>query len=669
MRMRPEDLLRLQSPSDPQPKGGIVAHVVSWLDPEADERRSRICLDGRPLTAGPHDMAPRWSPDGGSLAFLRTPDGRDPQVFVLPAAGGEAAQLSHDLKGAIDLRWSPDGRRIAVLAHRHEPSPATAALRAALDWPPTDTGQVGDERRVSERQPETGLRVTDRLTYRDDGLGYSDERRRHLFVLDAATGASEPLTGGAFDVDGFDWHPDGRRLAYIAHDTDGSARREIRQITVQTGESRRLCACEGGITALAWSPGGQMLAFFAHDGRHGWATQHGLWLYDDATGQAANVTAGLDRAAGSALSGDVRTMGLPVRPQWAADGRRIFFTAISEGNTVLLAARPEGLAAAAITHLPLPEAAGAASEPAADGQGGVCFLWEDPTHPPDLWRLGYGADRPARVTALHEDVLRELELGPRERLAFTGPGGLPIEGWLQLPPGFDPARRYPLVLHIHGGPHGSYGNTFSHEWQTRAAADRVVLTINPRGSGGYGQDFVRACVGDWGGKDFADLMAGVDAALARGFTDPARMAVTGISYGGFMTCWTVTHTDRFAAAITEMCVSNLVSFYGTSDIGPDFAEFEIPGSPWDGADALWAHSPMKYVAACGTPTLVIHGESDYRCPIEQGEQFYTALRRRGVETALIRVPGASHVFSIIGKPSQRVGRLRAMEAWLRGHGI
>ena len=647
-RVTSQDLFRLQVVSDPQPRAGGVAYVVSWLEAQADERRSRIWLHGRPLTAGPFDLAPRWSPDGARLAFLRSPDGKNHQVHILPAGGGEAACVSHDLKGAMDLRWSPDGRRLAVLAHGREPSPATQALRAALD-------PDGDADRLSERQPDTQLRVTDRLVYRNDGLGYSDDRHRHVWLLDIESGNATQLTSGSWDVDGFDWHPDGRRIALIRNGEDGATSDDAIEVDADTGATRHLTTCAGGISALAWSPDGRRLALFGSDGRHGHATQSALFLHDGQN--TANVTQAFDRAVGSALFGDARTMGLPTRPQWKGD--QVVFTAIADGNVLLLACDLDGR----IERLPLPTETGAASEPAVGPDGSLYFLWEDPQHPADIW-CGM-----TRVTSLNDEVLKGLDLGPRERIAFAAPDGLAIEGWLTLPPAFDAAKRYPLVLYVHGGPHGSFGNSFSHEWHLRAAADRLVLAMNPRGSGGYGQAFVKACVGDWGGNDYLDLMAGLDAVIARGYVDSSRQAVTGISYGGFMTDWIITHTSRFRTAITEMCVSNLVSFYGTSDIGTHFAEFEAQGTPWEGVENLWNHSPMKYVGNCTTPTLVIHGESDYRCPIEQGEQFYASLRRRGVEAALIRVPGASHVFSLIGKPSQRVGRLRAMEAWLRDHGV
>jgi dipeptidyl aminopeptidase/acylaminoacyl peptidase len=234
------------------------------------------------------------------------------------------------------------------------------------------------------------------------------------------------------------------------------------------------------------------------------------------------------------------------------------------------------------------------------------------------------------------------------------------------PPG-TPAGPTPLILNIHGGPHGSHGLGFHLEWQAQAAAGRAVLFINPRGSNGYGQAFTRGCINDWGGKDFQDLMAGVDAAIAQGGIDPARLVVTGISYGGFMTSWTIGHTDRFAAAIPEMLVGNLVSFFGTSDVGTWFIPEEVAGDPFAGVEKAWHHSPLAHLDHATTPTLVIEGEADWRCPIEQGEQVYATLLKRGVEAALARFPNASHGFSHFGPPSARLRRQRLVSAWMDRH--
>lgn len=668
-RVTADDLLAFQVVGEPQasPDGRRVAFVVTRLDGGADAYRSRIwVLDTatgayRPLTAGPADTCPRWSPDGSRLAFLRGEGG----VFVLPLTGGEAVPVGADLQGAMEVRWSPDGRQLGVMAHAVVADPATAALREAL------AGADGDADRFVREQPASGLRVTRRLTYRFDALGYHDDRRRHVFLVAADPNAREAprdLTPGAFDVDAFAWHPGGGHLTYVANrdeEADGSLRRDVWSTGVQDGGERRLLSLAGGANSLVWSPAGGHLAVAGHDGSHGHATQAGLWIFDEATGQSANVTAGFDRSVGSGVFGDVRRLGLPQPPAWSRDGRTVFFPAASEGDAPIFAARVDGTAPATVEAL---RSGGVAVELAA-GPESLWFTAEDPEHPAELWELSLAGGAAVRRTRINDPLLAELELGRREHFTFAGAGGLSIPGWLTLPPDFAPGRRYPLVLQIHGGPHGCYGASFNHEWHARAAAGRIVLTVNPRGSGGYGQEFTSACVGDWGGDDYLDLMAGVEAVVARGFVDEKRMAVTGISYGGFMTGWVVTHTRRFAVAITEMCVSNLLSFYGTSDIGTHFAEFEIPGRPWEGAEALWAHSPLKYVGDCATPTLVIGGEADHRCPIEQGEQFYASLRRRGVEAAMIRFPGASHVFSIIGKPSQRLGRLRAMEAWLAAHGV
>ena len=679
--IRYEDLFRLRVISDVgvSPDESKVSFTVTSADCEQDKYPSEIWLhdkktnEASPLTRGHSDTAPRWSPDGKHLAFLSARDGKASQVFVIPVTGGEAQQLSCNLEGASDLAWSPAGDAICVLAARLEPEDSTRDLRKALA--DEEDGPTG----FSRKQPETELRVYDRLKYRFDGAGYTDDRRQHLHLLqvdtflcsaDPTPAKGRPLTRGPFDVEAFDWHPDGDRIAYTTNldeEADRTGRRDIWEVRIEDRKPRRLVRAPGGILGLAWAPDGQYLAYVGDDDSWGHATQNDLWLYEEASGSIANLTETFDGSVGSGLLGDVRSLSMKVTPAWSRDGETIFFTALERGNVAIYRVRVDGLKPAETENL-LPELAGTAGN-LSPGTEDLWFTGDSSARPSEIYRLPLqdNCPEPEAKTQINASVMEEIQTQPYERIHYQGPDGLPIEGWICLPPDFDPEEKYPLVLYIHGGPHGSYGDVFSAEVQARAAAGRVILMTNPRGSGGYGQEFVSACVGDWGGLDYQDIMAGVDEVIARGFIDTERMAVTGISYGGYMTNWVITHTDRFAGAITEMCVSNLLSFYGTSDIGTHFLEFEIPGSIWDNPEKLWQHSPIQYIGNCTTPTLVIHGEHDWRCPIEQGEQVFASLRRRGIETSMIRFPGCSHLFSITGKPSLRLKRFRAMEAWFDRH--
>jgi len=682
-----EDLFEFTTAGDiqPSPEGGCTAFVVSTPDEDEDTYTSNIwihCSGEEPqqLTRGGKDNSPRWSPDGRTIAFLSgRRDGKDslgPQLYVISVEGGEARKLTDDLKGAANPRWAPDGEEICLVASCSLPEESTEDLRSAL----ADDDEEDGADAFSEAQPETNLRFIHRLRYRFDGLGYFDDRRRHLYLVPVPHDSSECgdgrfLTSGQFDVGDFEWHPDGDRIAFLTNredDADFSMRNDIWQVNLHDDESLiRLVYSDGAIWGIAWAPDGKRLAYIGNDGRYDHATQNDLWLYDDASGEVEKITENYDRAVGSQLLGDVRSMDAAMRPQWRPDGRCIYFTAVDRGNVPIFAVELTGSTEEPAVRNMLPGISGAAGALAA-GSEHLYFTYEEPTAAPEVFALPYDAGEettPEKLTAFNADLMRDLDVQPYERIQYSGPDGLEIEGFVCFPPNFDPAEKYPLVLYIHGGPHGAYGNTFSVEVQARAAGDRIILLTNPRGSGGYGQEFMRACVGDWGGKDYEDIMLGVDEMVGRGIVDTDRMAVTGISYGGYMTNWTVTHTDRFACAITEMCVSNLLSFYGTSDIGTHFLEAEIPGSPWESPENLWNHSPIKYIEECSTPTMVIHGDADWRCPIEQGEQVFASLKRRGVDTAMVRFPGCSHVFSRIGSPSQRKKRFRVMEAWLMRYGI
>jgi dipeptidyl aminopeptidase/acylaminoacyl peptidase len=276
---------------------------------------------------------------------------------------------------------------------------------------------------------------------------------------------------------------------------------------------------------------------------------------------------------------------------------------------------------------------------------------------------------PVRCTDVNRTALAAWGAEPFEEIRYSSPDGTPVHAFVAKPAEFAPGQRYPLVLLVHGGPHGMFGHAFEHEALFHTSQGRVVLMVNPRGSYGYGQAFSAGCVNDWGGGDFQDIMAGVDELIARGWVDPARMAVNGISYGGYMSSWILTHTDRFACAIPEMLVSDLVAMWGTSDIGWFLMEEQAGGSPLDGGRGLWAHSPLAYAHQAKTPTLIIDGEADFRCPIGQGEELFTALRRQGVEAVLVRLQGVSHVAAFLGPPRLRRARKALIQRFLVRHGV
>jgi len=345
---------------------------------------------------------------------------------------------------------------------------------------------------------------------------------------------------------------------------------------------------------------------------------------------------------------------------WMPDGGEIVFFATDRGSAHLYRV---GVADRTVRQLT------DGSEVIADlcgAAGTVVYQRMTPTSLDELWALGPSGG-PRRLVGPNDEVLADLEVRAPQRFSYTGVDGWPMDGWFLTPPGFDPATRYPAILRIHGGPHSAYGDTFNHYVHMLAARGYVVLWTNPRGSQGYGEAFAQAVVEDWGGKDSADILLGLEHIMAHRFIDPERVAVTGGSYGGFMTNWLITHTDRFRCAVTEVCVSNLHSFFGTSDIGATWGEVEWGASPWDDPGTLLAHSPLAYVKNVRTPVLIIGNEADHRCPIEQSEQFYIALRKLGKEAEFLRFLDSSHQMSSNGRPKPRIERLRRLVAWFDRH--
>jgi dipeptidyl aminopeptidase/acylaminoacyl peptidase len=683
--VQPSDLQHLVVPSDPQlhPDGVRTAYVHTGIDVEDDRYVRTIHLhDGttdRRFTHGPGDSMPRWSPDGRWLAFLRkgSEEGAKAQLHVLPADGGEAEQRTDLPLGVTDLAWSPDCRRLIVVAGR---------------WDDEVADLDDDERR---RRPK---RIT-RVPYRADGRGWIHDRTARLHLVEA-TGGARPilLDTGTREVSAPDWHPDGTSIAYVsdpddwpetephsqvfrlrlpddadlaaaapAADDDADGDAELRTAAVE----RSPVTPPGMWQAVHHAPEGTVFTTGLED-PYQWPGTPAIWLVsrpgatrEDA--QLVPLTAHLDQAV------------TPGSPPCATVGPRFVdggFLTVLEGRGTsgivrvdLAGFDPDRDGSPRVTELvggPRAVTGYGASE---NGEVMV-FTATDPATPGELLRREDGVERP--LTRLGASFREQVEV--RETQRFTvARDGIELDVWAVLPPGFDtaPERRFPVLLNIHGGPTAQYGEHFFDEFQVEAAAGYLVVGTNPRGSSGRGTDWARAVVGAWGEEDSVDtldLEAVVDATCDRfPQADPERVGIMGGSYGGYATARLLARTDRYGSAIVERGLLQWESFAGTSDIGPYFDRMFLGRALDDGAEVHHAASPARTAHRITTPTLVLHSEADWRCPAEQGEQLFMALKRAGTVTEMVRFPDEGHELSRSGAPRHRVERFEIVLDWHARH--
>lgn len=658
-----EDLFGLKIVSDPQisPDGTKIAYVETTLDRNTNEYHSRIWVvsssseeEPKPFSSGQHlDFSPRWSPDGRWLAFLSNRGGST-QLWLISSTGGEAQKISRlrNLVGAPV--WSPDGQTIACI------------VRIGQDGPEEDE-------RVPEATPRKrfteDVLVIDRLYYKLDNYGFLVNKYSHLFtisVFGSNRGLFKQRTFGDYNYFMPAWSPDGNYIAVVGNRVidriEPAIVNEIWIVPFHGDRIRLLRRGDGPISHPVWSPDGSLIAYIGHNRRLGRYTFQGIWLIPSTGGEPRELTTGMYFPVGNHAVRSLVGRGEPtVAPAWSPDGQYIYVSASAFGAVHLWRFAVDEGKAVQLTNGNYIIYNMSFSHDVRE----VAMAVTNPNLPGDIWVgvIEDGAVRGRRVTNVNQDLLDEVIIAKPKRFSFQAPGGPEAEGWILYPPQLK-TKGLPAILEIHGGPMLMYGYTFYFEFQVLASKGFAVIFTNPRGSFGYGQEFTAAIRGDWGNLDYIDLMAAVDSAVKTWGLDPNSLGVAGGSYGGYMTNWIVTQTNRFKAAVSTSSISNLYSFFGTSDSGFLYAD-DYGGPPWELPEKYLKQSPISYAENVQTPLLLIHGDLDLRTPVEQGEQFYTALKFLGRQARMIRFLNETH--GVSGEPWHRVIRLEHIEKWFLAH--
>jgi dipeptidyl aminopeptidase/acylaminoacyl peptidase len=648
----PEDYYSFEFISDPQisPDGKLVAYVLTKVDRAQNRRSSSIWVaaaDGsRPpwqfTTAPQSSTSPRWSPDGKSLAFLSsrpaettpatspgpapagTPEPPRSQVYLLSMNGGEARRISN-LKNSVSVfRWSPDGTRLAVIS------------------------RIGPSDSRPENKDRSDVRHYKNSSYKFNDTGWFDDRRTHVWIVEVKSGSARQITeGDDWNDSDPQWSPDGTRVAFVSNRTgkeyEDNRNSDVWVISAEGGKLTKISDHDEADNQPRWSPDGKWIAFTGeiHD------RDHPKIYLAPSNGGAPSVLAanGLDL--------------IPNALEWSDDGKSIFFETGVKGEVQLFRVD-------VTSKLVTPVTSGSRAVRGVDfnfGTRTIAYLANDFKHLDNLHVAGLDGKNERRLTNLNEALWKQIQFADVERFTYKSADDWDIDGFFVKPIGWQSGKKYPLIVSIHGGPAGQYGVDWYHEFQVYAAKGYAVLFTNPRGSTGYGQKFERGIAGEWGGKDYLDVMNGLDAALKKyPWIDPDRMGVTGGSYGGYLTNWIVSHTDRFKAAVTLRSLSNFISDDGTRDGAyghtPDFG-----GDIFQKYEMYWDRSPLKYAQNVKTPTLILHSDNDLRVPIEQGEQWFRALKHFGVTTEIVFFPRENHNLTRTGEPKHLVESLNWQLYW------
>lgn len=635
----PEDYFAFESINDARisPDGKRVAYTYTSIDQKRNRRNNSVWIvatDGnsvpRRLTAdGFNANFPRWNPSGDKLAFISTRSSAGTevprsQVYLLSMDGGEAQILSHLKNGVTSFQWSLDGKKLVAV------------------------GRSGPNDDLDPANRKSDVRHYAHISYKFNDSGWFDDKRSHLWIVDAATGRDHQLTSGD-DWNDTDpqWSPDSTRIAFVSDRTgkeyDGGHDKNVWTISAEGGPLTKISDHEYEDESPRWSPDGRQIAFLGKTQRRQFPK---LYVSPAGGGSASTLFAqDLDL--------------IPTGLTWGPGTNQLRFEAGTKGQAhvfeVALDKRGQKQVTSgerAVRSLDMNEKAGS-----------MAYVANDFQHLDDLFVANLDGSGQRQLTHLNAKLWSEVQLASVQRIPYTSTDGTLMDGFLVKPIGWQPGRKYPLILSIHGGPAGQYGVDWYHEFQVYAAKGLGVFFCNPRGSTGYGEKFERGIRNNWGVMDYQDVMAGMDAAIKQNaWIDTDRLGVTGGSYGGYLTNWIVGHTNRFKAAVTLRSVSNFISDDGTRD-GAYGHEEDFKGFLFDEFDQYWEASPLKYAKNVKTPTLVLHSENDYRVPLEQGEQWFRALQHYGVVSELVIFPRENHNLTRTGEPKHLVESLNWQCYW------
>ncbi len=656
-RITAEDLYNFKQIQDVRmsPDGENVVFVLQRADRKTEKKFSNLWIvpanggASRQFTQGDHvDAMPRWSPDGKTIAFVSNRDDEEqPQIYLISVQGGEAERLT-DLKGEIGaMEWSPDGQRLLLQFRKKD----AEVLEREKDEQKKKLGIV--ERRIT------------RLFYKLDGYGYLPKERWHIWTVDIRTGKGKQLTGGEiYDETEPAWSPDSKWIVFVSNRQPDPDLRpdavDLYRIPADGGDMELIQTPVGPKGLPSCSPDGKWIAYLGYEGEGEWWKNQSLWVVPaDGSGKARNLTGRHDLHAAADVLNDLPGALITMPPTWTLDSSRIYFQAAEHGSVWLWSIGVKG-----DDLRPEIEVSGVVGAYTFDRDHRKMAYFLGRMEFPGrvmVWYVGAGKIR--TLAKPNRNLLARLDLGMVDEVWFKGKDGYSLQGWILKPPDFDPSRKYPSVLEIHGGPQTQYGWFFMHEFYLLAAKGYVVYFSNPRGGRGYGEDHTKAIWGAWGTVDYDDLMAWAVCAKMQPYIDPNRMGVTGGSYGGYMTLWIIGHTQRFKAAVAQRAVSNLISMWGSSDFNWVFQQPLEAGPPWEDFQKYWDRSPVAHLGNASTPTLLIHSEQDHRCPIEQGEQAFVALKVKGVDTEMVRFPGEPHGLSRTGRTDRRIARLNHILRW------